>query len=145
MSGEFLFSSWKIRGRKQGAPRDPEGVKRGIPLLETPHFTTRKQKFKRIFVFSTVFHNVTDEQVNIVLCLILTTFSALIHHLYAPRPLLPPLGHPKNIKKTHMKYIKTPERSLLSANGHSSVVERSTCNQQVAGSNLAVGETFFKI
>ena len=42
MSDEFLFSSWKIRDRKEGAPRDPEGVKRDIPLLETPHFTTPK-------------------------------------------------------------------------------------------------------
>ena len=42
MSSEFLFSSCKMMGRKQGAPRDPEGVERGVPLLETPHFTTRK-------------------------------------------------------------------------------------------------------
>ena len=42
MSSEFLFSSCKMMGRKQGAPQDPEGVERGVPLLETPHFTTRK-------------------------------------------------------------------------------------------------------
>ena len=42
MSDEFLFSSCKMMGRKQGAPQDPGGVARGIPLLETHHFTTRK-------------------------------------------------------------------------------------------------------
>ena len=51
MSDEFLFSSCKMMGRKQGAPQDPEGVERGIPLLETSHFTTRNRNSSEFSFF----------------------------------------------------------------------------------------------
>ena len=60
-------------GSKAGVPVEtPKGSRWGVPLLETPHFPTRKYKITRILVFLIVFHNVTGEQLNIELFLILT-------------------------------------------------------------------------
>ena len=55
MSDEFLFSSCKMMGRKQGAPQDPEGVERGVPLLKTPSFYNAKIEIHANFRFFQLF------------------------------------------------------------------------------------------
>ena len=70
MSSNFVFSELKKGDRKQGYPRDPEGVERDVPLLEIPPFSTRKCKINANFDFTTVCRNVTVKQVNIEICLI---------------------------------------------------------------------------
>ena len=64
MAAEILFGPRRSRGS--------EWFEAAICLLETPHFSTRKYKKTRILVFLIVFHNVTGEQLNIELFLILT-------------------------------------------------------------------------
>ena len=70
---EQLFCIFKLEneGSKAGVPVEtPKGSRWGVPLLETPHFPTRKYKIMRILVFLLVFHNVTGEQLNRELFLI---------------------------------------------------------------------------
>ena len=64
MSSNFVFSELKNGGSKAGVPVEtPKGSRWGVPLLETPHFSTRKDKIMRIWFFSTIFRNVTGKNV----------------------------------------------------------------------------------
>ena len=64
MAAEILFGLRRSRGS--------EWFEAAICLLETPQFSTRKYKKREFYFFLIVFHNVTGEQLNIELFLILT-------------------------------------------------------------------------
>ena len=78
MSGNFVFSSWKMGVESRGTRRDPEGVEMGCTPAWDPHFSTWKLKILANLVFSIVFRNVTGKKRNRLLFLIFSTFWPII-------------------------------------------------------------------
>ena len=85
MSSNFVFSSWKVGGRKQGYPSRPRRGRDGVyPCLRPPFFNEKTQNYANL-VFSTVSRNVTGKQRNRCLFLTFSTFWP-----QPPPPLAPP-------------------------------------------------------
>ena len=64
MSGNFVFSSWKMGVESRGTRQDPEGVEMGCTPAWAPQFSTWKLKILVNLVFSIVFRNATGKKRN---------------------------------------------------------------------------------
>ena len=87
MSGNFVFSSWKMGIESRGTRRDPEGVEMGCTPAWDPHFSTRKHKITRIWFFQLFFATWLVKKRNRCLFLIFSTF-------WPPGPTPGPRGVP---------------------------------------------------